>query len=90
MIILTPAFRLALICVLSLPFFSISPVVAEDLAKLFTEGKADLVLRYRIEAVDQEGKTENALASTLQTLLGYKTGEFHGISGLHFPLNFKV
>lgn len=40
-----------------------------------------LHLRYRLESVDQDGLSEEALASTLRSSLGYQTGSIYGFSG---------
>ncbi len=39
-------------------------------------------LNYRFETVDQMPLTKDARASTLQTRLGYETGEYRGMSGV--------
>ncbi|MFT7670239.1 MAG: hypothetical protein ACI8X5_002947 [Planctomycetota bacterium] len=38
--------------------------------------------RYRFENVDQDGFSKQARASTLQTRLGYETGNFNGFTGV--------
>ena len=43
-------------------------------------GKVDLSLRYRFEHVDQASFRRDANASTLQTMLGYRTAPFYDIS----------
>lgn len=55
---------------------------ADDLAKALTEGDVSLDVRYRYEAVDQDGFSQDASASTLRTKLAYKTGIFYGFAGL--------
>ncbi len=64
---------------------SMAPVAssaADSLAAAFEEGTAYMDARYRYEFVDQAGFSKNAKASTLRTRLGYKTGDYHGFSGL--------
>jgi hypothetical protein len=55
-------------------------------AGTFTEaliaGKPALDARYRFERVEQDNALKDANASTLRLRLGYKTGEYNGISGL--------
>jgi len=55
---------------------------AESLAAAITGGDAYIKLRYRFENVDQAGFANTANASTLRTNLGYKTGEYRGLSGV--------
>jgi hypothetical protein len=45
-----------------------------------TGGKAHLDFRHRLESVDQEPFTDDALASTLRSRLNYVTGDWHGFS----------
>ncbi len=45
---------------------------------LFGIADASVFLRYRLELVDQDGLSENATASTMQTLLAVKTGNTNG------------
>ena len=52
-----------------------------SLAEAFEAGTPYIDARYRYEFVDQDGKAEDAHASTLRTRLGYKSGEYHGFSG---------
>ena len=54
---------------------------ADSLADALTGGKVSANLRYRYEWVDQEGVAEKAGASTLRTVLGYTTGDYHGFGG---------
>ncbi|WP_308910252.1 alginate export family protein [Pseudokordiimonas caeni] len=54
---------------------------ADDITDFFKNGDAGLDLRYRLEAVDQDGLTENATASTLLTKLWFKTANVNGFSG---------
>jgi hypothetical protein len=53
---------------------------AETLAEAIAGGKANLDIRYRLETVEQDNALQDATASTVRTLLGYKTGAFHGFS----------
>jgi hypothetical protein len=45
-------------------------------------GKASLSLRYRTEVADQKSFSDDALASTLRTLLGYETAAWHGFTAM--------
>ncbi|MBI5611959.1 MAG: alginate export family protein [Gammaproteobacteria bacterium] len=54
---------------------------ADSLADALTGGKVSANLRYRYEWVDQEGVAEKAGASTMRTVLGYTTGDYHGFGG---------
>lgn len=49
----------------------------ENFMEALTGGKPSLYMRYRFEAVDQEGFGRKAEASTLRTQLGYLTGDFY-------------
>jgi len=46
---------------------------ADTFTEAFTEGKAGISFRYRLEHVDQEGFDKNALASTLRGRLNFRT-----------------
>lgn len=81
-------FTTALACAsVALPAFAADekPAGYETLSKFgqaLVGGTPYIDARYRFEHVDQSGVAENAEASTLRTLLGYKTGEFYGFSVL--------
>jgi hypothetical protein len=51
----------------------------EDLGRAVLAGTPTVDGRYRIEAVDQAGIQNSALASTFRLRLGYTTGTFHGL-----------
>ena len=51
---------------------------APDLAEALSGGDANVVLRYRFEFVDVAGFEKNAYASTLRTVLNYRTLRFKG------------
>ena len=51
-----------------------------DLVEAIKGGEAYLKFRYRYENVDQEPFADDARASTLRTLLGYTTQEYHNFS----------
>lgn len=55
---------------------------AGDLGTLVSDGKAALDLRYRLEAVDQDGLPEDALSNTLRLRLRLETGTVSGWSAL--------
>lgn len=63
----------------------ITPAVAAgeatDLSSFFKDGSVGLNLRYRYEAVDQDGFALDATAATLRTKLTYKTATWGGFSG---------
>lgn len=67
---------LAVACLATL---AVPASAAESLADALTGGKVSANLRYRYEWVDQEGVADKAGASTLRTVLGYTTGDYHGI-----------
>lgn len=58
-----------------------SAIAEEKKQGFFESGKADVSLRYRFAYVDQDGLANSAKASTLQTMLGYRTGTVGGFSG---------
>ena len=53
---------------------------SQDVWDAIANGRTWLNFRYRMEGVEQDGKAENAYASTLRTTLGYETGVFRGFS----------
>ncbi|MFT5292541.1 MAG: hypothetical protein ACI82F_004629 [Planctomycetota bacterium] len=53
---------------------------SQDVWEAIANGRTWLNFRYRMEGVEQDGKAENAYASTLRTTLGYETGVFRGFS----------
>ncbi len=55
---------------------------ADGIDKAFSEGDISLNLRYRYEYVDQDGKPEDADASTLKSRLTMKSGVVGGFMGL--------
>ncbi|MCB1041888.1 MAG: alginate export family protein [Acidobacteria bacterium] len=59
-------------------FFASIIVSAGDFVNAVKNGTWNLNLRYRLEYVDQDNIDNEALASTLRTRLGYKSGLFHG------------
>ena len=73
------AFTYSAIAAACLAAFAPAAQGADTLAEALTGGKVSLQLRYRYEAVDQEGIAEKAGASTLRTHLGYATGDYHGL-----------
>lgn len=58
-----------------------SVALADDdpLALAIATGMPTIDVRYRAETVSQDGLAEDAMASTIRTRLGYKTGEYHGL-----------
>ncbi|MGB4813145.1 MAG: alginate export family protein [Methylophilaceae bacterium] len=68
--------------------FGVSPAIAADaaspqattLSEAISEGKSLTNFRLRYEYVDQDGKTENANAWTLRSLIGWQTKPFHDVS----------
>jgi hypothetical protein len=53
----------------------------DDVMTALSSGKTSLELRLRAEQVEDSGKKENANAQTLRTVLGYKTGDYKGVTG---------
>ena len=81
----TPIAKLILMASTSLAFsasFAANAQEADSLADAISGGDAYIDARYRLESVSQENLTENALANTLRTKLGYKTGIWKGLSGV--------
>lgn len=54
----------------------------EGIAKMVSEGTANLSFRYRFETVDQDNALKDAKASTLQTRLTLKSAAFNGFTAL--------
>ena len=52
------------------------------LADAISSGKSSLDLRYRFEAVDQDGISKKAKASTLRTRINYTTTNYHNLNAL--------
>ena len=50
---------------------------ADSFTEMFTEGEGHITFRHRFEFVDQEGFSEDALASTLRSRVNFKTAEFN-------------
>ncbi|RFA30947.1 hypothetical protein CAI21_02925 [Alkalilimnicola ehrlichii] len=72
-------------CTVSVCALALSAGVAhaqDSLTAAITGGDATLDLRYRFEFVDQDGRDNNAEASTIRTRLGYRTGAYRGATGL--------
>ena len=67
--------------VLVLAALAASPAAAEGAADFVGNGKANLDLRYRFEAVEQDDKPESADANTLRIRLDLASGEVAGFSG---------
>tara|TARA_R110002096_G_scaffold436105_1_gene668092 strand:- start:110698 stop:111945 length:1248 start_codon:yes stop_codon:yes gene_type:complete len=81
----TPIAKLFLMASTSLALsasFAANAQEADSLADAITNGDAYIDARYRLESVSQDNLTENGLANTLRTKLGYKTGVWKGISGV--------
>ncbi len=51
---------------------------AETLTEVFTQGKASLAFRYRLEHVDQDNFDKDALASTIRARMNFKTSDWKG------------
>ncbi len=69
------------VCVL-LPAQSPARDQAASVSEWFALGQWVLDTRYRIETVDEDGFTEDALASTLRLQSGFETGVWNGFSAL--------
>jgi len=63
---------------------------AANFGDAIANGDASIALRYRIENVDQDGIDKNATASTLRTLVSYKTEAYKGFSGFLQVENVSV
>lgn len=65
---------------------TLSPLAEEsfttDLARMVTDGKVGLNLRYRYEYVDEDGFSDNAKASTLRSRLTFESASNRGFSFL--------
>ena len=62
--------------------FTAMPVLAGDnITEALTGGKATMDMRVRYEGVTQDNALDDAMALTVRTRLGYKTGDFMNISG---------
>ncbi|WP_062267838.1 alginate export family protein [Endozoicomonas arenosclerae] len=57
-------------------------VQADDFVDAITSGEVYGDFRLRYEAVDQDNSLKDAKALTLRSMLGYKTGDFYGFSGV--------
>ncbi len=68
----------AVACVAALAAASQSVQAADTLTEAFTQGKGSLGLRYRLENVDQDSFTKDAVASTLRLRLNFKTDDWNG------------
>ncbi len=61
--------------------FTTMPVLAGDnITEALTGGKATLDMRVRYEGVTQDNALDDAMALTVRTRLGYKTGDFMNVS----------
>ncbi len=71
-------------CWLSLPLLALSTHASANsgFGSLISEGKPILDLRYRHESVMQDNALHDAEANTLRTRLGFRSGSWHGFSGL--------
>lgn len=57
------------------------PFTYDAVREALKEGNLWLNFRYRYEFVDDDNFSRDARASTLRSAIGYRTGEFHGLSG---------
>ena len=55
---------------------------AETFMDALKGGKTNVLLRYRVELVEQDNPLEDATASTLKTRLKYATGSYNGFSAV--------
>ncbi len=53
-----------------------------EVSEALAGGRTWARLRYRAESVEQDPFTQDAFASTLRTVLGYETADFHGFKAL--------
>ena len=63
---------------------------AQNLGDAISNGDASLAFRYRLENVSQDGVDKDATASTLRTLISYKTQAYKGFSGFLQVENVSV
>lgn len=61
---------------------SVAYADATDVRGALDASKVDVNFRYRIENVDQDGLSEDALASTLRSRVSLQTGAVYGVSSL--------
>lgn len=81
----TPLAKIFLMATTSLAFsapFAANSQEADSLADAISGGDAYIDARYRLESVSQDNLTEDALANTLRTKFGYKTGVWNDFSGV--------
>ncbi|MCX7054420.1 MAG: alginate export family protein, partial [Proteobacteria bacterium] len=57
-----------------------TPATPATFVDAMTGGKAHLEFRYRLETVDQDPFTDDAVASTLRSRLNYQTGEWNHLT----------
>ncbi|MBL4780914.1 MAG: alginate export family protein [Porticoccaceae bacterium] len=67
---------------LSTPLFAATQVLTDDAGKALSGGDVALNLRYRHEHVNQDGRLEDASASTLRSRITLKSGTVGGFMGL--------
>lgn len=78
---LTTAISMAALGLSASPLANADPI-AESISKALNEGNIALDLRYRYEYVDQDGKPEDADASTLRSRITMTSGVAGGFMGL--------
>lgn len=71
---------LALLPAMGLMSFGANADATDTIAKAVKDGKTTINLRYRFESVDQDGKSEDASASTLKTRLTWLSGKANNFS----------
>jgi len=54
---------------------------ATSMRDAFTKGKFSLGVRYRFHVLEEDGKPETGVASTVRLRAGFRTAEYKGISG---------
>lgn len=69
----------AALALMALAAMQAAPARADDLSEALTQGTVSLLVRPRVETVDQTGK-QNSEAATVRTMLGYATKTFDGFS----------
>ena len=68
----------AVACVTALIAVSTPVPAADTFTEAFTQGKAGVALRYRLEDVDQDSFDKDAVASTLRARLNFTTDDWQG------------
>lgn len=77
---LSHALKFSLLSLAVASSFNVSANIGEDVSKAVKDSKVDVSLRYRVETVDQDGASEEAMASTLKSRVTVTTGKVSNFS----------